>query len=263
MFLAALAYIAGHILQTIANSVVPSTVQDDAEQSRFPSDLFLDKSNSKFTKDVKDKLSKQVEELFGLGLEVTRDGDGKNDVSKNRQTAFFQARAYLIVKKAANYVEQFEGLYAMMRGLGCSFLVGAVYLAGWGLAFHRDHAYLSIVPAALFVIGITGALVSAWIALSWMKAAFWLAPCLLLVLLCSGFWVSVGQPRELWSHLPPYSECVVWGSVFFALIAAARCFSAYKAFAEMFAVTVWRDFSAYISFQGILARPTDDTSDGS
>ena len=287
LFLASLAYVVGHLLQTVANSVVPSTVLDDAAQTRFPSDLFLDKSNSKFTKDVKNILSRQVKELFGLGLEVTQDGDGKNDVSKNRQTAFFQARAYLIVKKAANYVEQFEGLYAMMRGLGCSFLVGAVYFAGWGLSFHRDHTCLLILLAILFVIGIVGALASACAALlpkakrkepeaekpkdkkpegrkpAWKKAAFWLALCLLLVPFCSGFWVSVGQQNELWSHPPAFTECVIWASVFLALIAAARCFSAYKAFAEMFAVTVWRDFSAYLSFQGTSAPLVGDSSDES
>ena len=138
LFLAALAYIVGHLLQTVAISVVPSTAVDSAKRQRMPSDLLLDTNNSKFSEDVKERLSKQVKELFGLDLGVTQDWDGKNDISKNRQTAFFQARSYLIAKKAAQYAEQYQGLYAMMRGLGVSFLAGAMYLAGWGLSFHRN-----------------------------------------------------------------------------------------------------------------------------
>ena len=48
LFLAVLTYITGHILQTIASSVVPSTVLDRVKQRRFPSELLLDKSNAKF-----------------------------------------------------------------------------------------------------------------------------------------------------------------------------------------------------------------------
>lgn len=133
VFLAAAAYILGHLIQSIASSMVPSKLKDENMRLRFPSDLYLDKTNSKFSDDFKARLREQVKDFLGLDLRVDTDGLGGKDVtSTTRQDAFFQARTYLLSKKSAHYVEQFEGLYALMRGLFCSFLAGAFYLAGWG-----------------------------------------------------------------------------------------------------------------------------------
>jgi hypothetical protein len=170
LFLAVLSYILGHIVQTIAPSIIPSTELDEKKQLRFYSDIYLDYSNnSKFSPEFKERLAAQVLGMFGLNLYVTQDviqdEKGKSTISTNRQTAFFQARSYLIAKKSAHYVEQFEGLYAMMRGLSCSFCAGALYLAGWGLSFHRDQFCLRATLAILLAIGIGGALISSYIAL--------------------------------------------------------------------------------------------------
>ena len=240
---------------------------DDKNQQRFPSDIFLDKGNSKFSNDFKTRLAEQASKMFGLDTGVAQDGDGKNEISRNRQAVFFQARSYLIAKKSANYVEQFEGLYAMMRGLTCSFLAGALYLAGWGLSFHHDQRRLSALLVILLVIGIGGALISTCMTLSLKanvkNAILRLALCLLLTLFCSGFWVSVLQPREFWSKAPAYAEYIFWAGVCFVLIAAGRCFSAYRTFAEMFAQTVWSDFSANLPIQPALVPPDGDDSDES
>jgi len=71
LFLAALAYIAGLMLQNVAEKVVPATASDCAKRKRFPSDLILDHSDSRFGKDFKERLSKQVKVLFGLDIEVS------------------------------------------------------------------------------------------------------------------------------------------------------------------------------------------------
>ncbi len=265
LFFAVLAYILGHILQTIANSLVPSTAPDDKNEQRFPSDFLLDKSNLKFSEDFKSRLAKQVSAMFGLDMGAGQDGDGKIAASRNRQTAFFQARSYLLAKKLAHYVEQFEGLYAMMRGLACSFLAGAIYLAGWGLSFHRSWCRLSTVLAALLAISIGGALILSGVALSHKpnakKAVLGLARCLLLMLFCMGFWAGQAQASGLLARAPSYAEYALWASASLALIAAGRCFSSYRAFAEMFALTVWRDFSAYLSFQSTAEISTDSDED--
>lgn len=265
LFLAVMAYILGHILQTIANTAVPSTVPDGMSVQRFPSDLFLDKSNSKFSADFKTRLAKQVSTLFGLDVGAGQDGDGKSAVSANRQTAFFQARSFLIARKSAHYVEQFEGLYAMMRGLSCAFLGGAAYLAGWGLSFHREQRVLPAGMAILLTIGIAGALICSALTLSHKfnakRAILRLALCLLLGLLCAGFWVGVTQPDGFLVHAPAHAEYALWAGACLALIAAERCFSSYRAFAEKFAFTVWHDFSAYLSFQPAPERSSDDDSD--
>jgi hypothetical protein len=253
---------------------VLSKVADMANHERFPSDLLLDKTDSRFPSELKGKLASQVAELFGLALVVDQDGDGENDTSKRRQAAFFQARTYLIVKNAARYAEQFQGLYALMRGLGCSFFAGAVYLVGWVLAFHRNSTCLTVSMRILFAIGIAGSLVHAWVVRwqnsksrqeqakksNWKRVDFRLALCLLVVLLCSGFWASAEQPNTFWSQAPNHAEYILLASASLALTAAAMCLSAYREFTVHFAQTVWRDFSAYLSFQPTPAQSGDDGS---
>ncbi len=283
VFLTVLAYILGHLMRTIGNSVVPSTVLDDKMQSRAPSDLLLDKSNAKLGDDFKARLNDQVKKLFHLDLQVTQEGTGQDKTSSDRRTAFFEARSYLIAKKSAQYAEQFEGLYAMMRSFGCAFLAGAFYLAGWCLAFYRDQSWLSISMRPLFAIGAAGALASALAGLHtpkkkekkeqakkksaekklWKNPDSYLAFSMLAALLGSGFWAGVWQPYGFWVHAPQSAASLVFGCIVFELIAAAKCFSAYRFFADLFAQTVWRDFSAYLSFQGTSAQSSGNASEES
>lgn len=267
LFLAVLAYIAGQMLQTIANSVVPSTTFDGAKRQRMPSDLLLDRGHSKFSNEVKQRLSDQVKELFGLDLGVTQDGDGINDISKNRQAAFFQARSYLIAKKAAQYAEQYQGLYAMMRGLGVSFLAGAMYIAGWGLSFHRNNFCLLDGILILLWIAIGAALISALVALYYeaakKNADRFLAGSLIVALVGWGFVAGTWRLQSVANAIPSNSEPLLWGSSLLALVAAARCFSAYRVFARAFAETVWLDFSAFRSSAVTPASSIGDATDES
>jgi hypothetical protein len=265
LFLAALAYIVGHIVQMVSSSAIPSTVRDHAKKARYPSDLLLDKSNLKFPADFKDRLSKQVKKLYGLDLNVKEDGNGKNDLSKSRQTAFFQARSFLILKKAANYVEQFEGLYAMMRGLGCSFFASAAYFVGWGLSFHYGSSCQSrwgaVALCAALAIPLIPALVSFLHKPARKIADRILAFSWLLALGDFGFLAgSLGfQSQRSSTPWPSCAEAILWGAALLSILAGLRCISAYYSFAEMFAITVWRDFSALISFQESPPQLSGDT----
>lgn len=256
VFLAAAAYILGHLIQSIANSLVPSKLKDEKMQLRFPSELYLDKTSSKFSDDFKARLRDQVKDFLKLDLRVEADGSGKDEISKTRQAAFFQARTYLLSKKSAHYVEQFEGLYALMRGLFCSFLAGAFYLAGWGLSFHRELCWARTVIGILLAVAVVGALWFSFLALKRSadankakEAVQFLAACLAFTLLCAGFWSGDGQPDEFWQRLPAFAELTLWTGLCLALVAASRCFAFYKYYADLFAQTVWRDFSTYRSFQ--------------
>lgn len=266
IFLVLLAYVVGHILQTIANSVVPSTITDSAKQRRFPSDLLLDKSNPKFSNEFKNRLAGQVSTMFGLDLGVTQDGNGKSQISSSRQTAFFQARSYLNAKKATQYAEQFEGLYVMMRGLGCAFVAGAAFFAGWAdrLALRRGNwAVWSGIPMLLGA-AITLALISSLIAYfhepAKKAADRLLAAFLLLTLATSGFLAAAWRFQPAPSAIPfsNSAESVLWAGALLALLAGARCFSAYKGFAHNFAETIWRDFSANLSIPELPACGGND-----
>lgn len=190
--------------------------------------------------------------LAGSDLRVAEDGDGAGAIFSNRNTAFFQARSYLIAKKTAHYVEQFEGLYAMMRGLACAFVAGACYLAGWSLAFHSDQACLRATITTFTILSAAVALASSFLGLSRNRevnkfSVIALAISLLMLFLCAGFWVFTWQPSDFSKNAPPRVELILWVCVCVTLIAAARCFSAYRSFAFQFAQSVWRDFSVYLT----------------
>ncbi len=266
LFMVVLAYIAGHLLQTIAISIVPSKVTDKAKHQRSPSDLLLDDSDKKFAKVLKEKIAAQVTKIFGIDLEITKEGDGENDISKKRQDAFFQARSYLIAKKSAHYAEQFEGIYGMMRGLGCAFCAGSAYLVGWALSIRGGAAKVWCWIPILVLAAIAFALIFA-------IAAFFHEPVktmadrivaafLSLTLVGSGYLTGCWRFQPLASSIsfPSYAESVLWGAALLTLFAAVRCFSAYRAFALTFAETVWRDFSAYLSCQENLAASSGGSS---
>jgi hypothetical protein len=274
LFLAAVAYILGHLLYSISATVVPSKAIDPKGHSRILSEVMLDKSDPTFGQAFKMKLAGQVSAMFGLDLCIEADGDGEGDLSRNRNTAFMQARAYLISKKAAAYAEQFEGLYAMMRGLGCSFMAGAFYIAGGAVAFYRGNTGLLLAMRILTAVTIFGALACAWLIRSqspnarkqdakksnWKRVDFRLTVCLLFVLFSSGFWISAEQSAASLSRTPMHAESILLASACLALTAAAMCLSAYRDFTVHFAQTVWRDFSACLSFGPTSSQAAEDDS---
>jgi Flp pilus assembly protein TadB len=272
IFFALLAYVLGLMVQAVAAVVVPSKVVDVASHQRTLSDYLLDNSNHEFSADFKKRLADQVQKLFGLALQVDQDGDGSGVTSSCRQAAFFQARAYLISKKAAGYAEQFEGLYAMMRGLGSSFCMGAAYLAGWGLSSDGLSRYLALPMAVASALLAAFALMTAWQDNKEKRkparskdqqekanrTARVLWPSLFLA---AGFWARYALPGGAEKPALVHAEAVLWATALLCLIAAAKCFTSYRSFAEDFAKTVWRDFSASISFGGATAHGSSNGSD--
>jgi hypothetical protein len=239
LLLLAMAYIVGHLLQTVASVAVQSDVKDGSGVLRAPSSVLLDEGSLKFSRRFRDDLSIKIQNAFGIDVL----GNGE-DALLNRNAAFLQARAYLIRNKAANYVEQFEGLYAMMRGLGSAFFTGTAYLFGWVLSFHWQTRFLGA--------GIWMALVASAVASLLLTAAFfvfkesknaertrdrWLAVCFVVFVLGAGYFLGT------WKPLPGRLEFFLWMVLPVTLVAGSRCLKAYRGYAQHFAETVWRDFS--------------------
>ena len=257
LFLAVLSYIVGHLLQAIAHDAVPSKVVRDTNMRwRFPSDRLLDKNDSTLGEGFKTRLAEQVKKQFKIDLVVAQ--DATDEISRNRSTAFFQARSYLLAKKTAQYVEQFEGLYAMMRGLACAFLAGAVYLGGWSLAYYHfswSPCLFVVLPCVAGLVALGSSIVvlcnSIGVLLFQPKcrscAPRALAVSLLVVFSSAGFWAATWQPEPFWKNAPSYTESVLWLSTVIALIAALQCFSSYRFFAIQFARSVWQDFSVHLT----------------
>jgi len=255
VFFVVLAYLLGHILQTIATLAIPSKVmRDDENRQRFPSDRLLDAGMQFLGRDFKTKLAEQVRAKFNLDLHTDSDGDGTGEIFFDRNTAFFLARSFLIAQKTAHYVEQFEGLYALMRGLFCAFLAGSCYLAGWAMAFYRGSAFLGFLFATFGIIGVVVTLVCSFVGLSrnstvLARAMATLGIALLVAVFCAGFWAGAWQPAAFWTTASDRVEFLFWLLACISLIAALRCFSSYRSFAIQFAQSVWRDFSVHISVQ--------------
>jgi hypothetical protein len=261
VFVAALTYIVGHLVRVVSSSLVPSTiVLPGKAQRRVMSDYLLDKSCPIFAETLKTHLQQQVQDLFQIALHVDQDGDGEGALTKDRNIAFFQARSYLIAKSSAAYVEQFEGMYSMMRGLGCCFYVGAAYFAGWGISLHPTvHAMSAMNFVTL--LGVCGTLGFSLEpkAKSYLRRLA--AICMWLFAFSGlGFWVGVGAARHFPRVTGHSMAFLLEGGVAILVIAGLLCFSAYREFAGIFAQTVWRDFSACVAY-GPKTSPKADSGD--
>jgi hypothetical protein len=239
------AYIAGHLLQTVANVVVSSDVRDRQRRLRAPSSILLD-ADSEFSAEFKNNLAIKVNEAFQIP---------HLEDDKDRKAAFFAARAYLVRNKAAGYLEQAEGMYAMMRGLGCAFYLGWAYLAGWGLSFHWAEQGMGFGAWCVMVASGVGALIASGVVQyvaahpatdkeertqqqeRALEANSFLAMCAMLFVATMGYFLGT------WKPAPARIEFFLWAAVPVMLMAGMRCLLAYRSYAENFAKTVWRDFA--------------------
>jgi hypothetical protein len=127
------AYIFGHLVQNIATNAIPSwEIKSSTGQSRYPSEIFLDSTNHELPATAKKKIEELVRTQFGLDLKVDEPAD--DAIDDVRHSAFLLAREILIHGKAAIYTEQFQGMYALTRGLVSVFSLGCVYWFGWACA---------------------------------------------------------------------------------------------------------------------------------
>lgn len=250
-----LVYIAGHLLQTVAALVLPSSLPD----GRYPSSVFLDRRDQTFTDTVKERLAAKIKNIFGLDVGIDPPVNATDEQRKQldyvRNDAFYLCRSALIKNKTVVYAEQFEGLYALMRGLSAAFAVAVVYYLGW--------AYAGLVPgqwSGIFILaGISGAVIT----LIWRREAkqydpkttrYIVATLLLLAACATGHYTGqtvVGTAV----HRNQFLAAAV-----FSFLASERCYNGYKSYARDFAKAVYRDFSNYSAAGGnnAAANAADD-----
>jgi hypothetical protein len=179
-----LSYFVGHIIQGFAVSLFPSTSTDDRypsdlllDQGRPPFSKEVKKKieelSQKYfglplgngdqpvevaTPEERAELARKRTEAAanpgnaGLRGEIEKTEKELKErtrerLAHNRNDAFFQARSALLRDKRTSYWEQFEGLYAMMRGLSAALAAAAAYFFGWALGFwHKLGVEASLVP---------------------------------------------------------------------------------------------------------------------
>lgn len=184
-------YILGHIIQSFGSKLIPSTVRDQFGNKRHPSDLVLDPTDYTFTAISKRRIAELSGKYFQIDLALDEDlGNweaakkkldleikSEKDVAKKdpiektakavktlfkgiqgrRNDAFYLARSTLLRNKTASYWEQFEGLYALMRGVTIALGAATVLFLGWASSFfdrHLQWSYREMLLVLLFSISI-------------------------------------------------------------------------------------------------------------
>jgi hypothetical protein len=201
-----LVYSAGHLLQTVADQLLPSSLPS----GRYPSSAVLDRVDGTFTDKVKERLAEKIGTMFGLDVAidppVNATDEMRKEVDRTRNDAFFLCRSALIKSNTVTYAERFEGLYALRRGFSAAFAVAVVYYLGW--------AYSTLWPGRwsgpVVIAGIISALI-VFLSRNSSKAARW----------------------------------VTIGFLLLAAFAFERCYAGYKAFAQEFVKAIYRDFYLY------------------
>lgn len=240
---AVLAYIIGHLLQSIATNAIPSGSE------RFPSEIYLDHEDKELPEQSKKQIEGFIKEQFKLDLEV--DKKGNDEIDPVRHNAFLLARQILIQGNAASYAEQSQGMYAVTRGLVSVFALGFAYWLGWAAASlfkSRVAAGTSIAVLAAALLILANLSLSALLhgsgspkerRMRKQRIDIGYAAILLIALSTVGyglglhFSVTTGQGALL-------TFLAAW-----SLIACLRAYGAYKSFAGQFAATVWRNYLAY------------------
>jgi len=145
------AYLVGHVLQALATNALSSEVMKDQNGRRaYPSVVLLDKSDPTLAPRLKKLVAEKVKARFDIELRIDLDlssGDGHGDIARVRNAAFFLCRP--LANKVTSYGEQFQGLYAMSRGLFVALMLGVAYDAGVWLGSAYGPAIARILPAAV------------------------------------------------------------------------------------------------------------------
>lgn len=124
------AYLAGHIIQTMASTAMPSSRDPERRSWQYYSATILNPENSGLSLATKARLQESVQSWFGLNLAIGSRSD--ETIGAARQDALLLARR--VVNAASNYSEQFEGIYVMMRGITVSLWLGVAFTIGWTFA---------------------------------------------------------------------------------------------------------------------------------
>lgn len=246
--LLALAYVGGQFLQSFATNALPSKIAD----GRYPSDAALDpvfnEKNAKLPDQLRAKIETIVRDEFGLELRVNE--VGKGEIDKARNNAFSLARNVLAREKGVSYAEQFQGMYALARGLVVAFGFGFAYMLGWFAGSFTRTAWC--VHAAYFVMSfaiLLVVIVSYLVVRKNLKENTQRYMEITALISLSIALLSVGYLAERFFSLgmdgTNGTRTLLLMIALGMLLASLRFYRAYKFFASHFAITVWRDFLAF------------------
>lgn len=236
----AFGYVLGHLLQNLLTTALKSEFRDNQRRRRKPSDIALDSGNKGLSDSSRTIIISKVQQKFGIDLKGT---DGEKDLSGRRNHAFFLARSILIQSKLMVYAEQFQGIYAMMRGLTAICFLGSLYLFSWAASLFRSDCLwwvaFILCCAAVVTLVATGL---TRIAGNVDKEARTVDAVSLFAIAVIA--LTIGYILGSYKEVTPNFSWKVAVAGIFCLVSAERFLVAYRYFSFEFAKSIWRDFAA-------------------
>ena len=156
------AYVVGHVLATVATAAFPSGRLVPPNDIHLPSEDVLDKGRGLNPADFIDQVTKKIEEVLKIKLTVVP--SSRDEARLLSMNTFLRCRDLLVLHGRGAYVEQFQGMYSMMRALAATSLIAAYYFLGWLLA-SASVRFVFDLTSPQMVFGIAAALVIASTAL--------------------------------------------------------------------------------------------------
>jgi hypothetical protein len=124
----AFSYVIGVLLHGLASEWIPGRWRSGPGLPvRQPSDLLLDENDGTFLPEVKAALRTKILKRFAVDL-------SSNPHARHREEAFLSCRAHLVQAKASAYAEQYQGMYALHRGVLVAFFLGLPWQLSWAAA---------------------------------------------------------------------------------------------------------------------------------
>ena len=161
------AYIAGHVLHALSEAAFPAEIDDDKGNRFYPSDLLVDRDGDKclpglthlgpsLKQQLQDRIRNQFNGLdIGIDKSLSSDVVDRDKVKADRRSAFFKCRSYIIQIGAAAYAEQYQAMYALMRGVAAAFILAfSLYLGSAARLYatcHLPRPVVFVFVAALVV----------------------------------------------------------------------------------------------------------------
>lgn len=255
-----LGYLLGHVLARPAQLAFPSGRLEQGPGGlpvwRRPSDYLVDTLGEPTRSGVVAAIRQR------FGLEIGRPGAALNAGEEEalrglRNTAFLFCRRALLQKDVGSYAEQFEGLYALMRGMTAVAALACAYHLGWlGMLLATRGGPWTLQPALeLSWILLGGAVPVLLGTTAWDYVRDWRArreegrppdrdrsqlAAVSAVLVPLGALAAAG-----WASARPVDDRalgVLFGALFLWIWLGFRFASAHHAFAAQFVHTVYRDF---------------------
>lgn len=233
-----IAYIVGHLVQSMATTAIPSSRDHKREKWKYPSALMLNPNDTTFSGEVKTQIEKSIRSWFGLEVKVSQ--ESSPEIGGIRQDAFYLCRR--VVNEVSNYAEQFEGLYTMMRGVTVALWLASSYTVGWVVSPWHTQPSLSLAVVGFITTLLAFAVLSV-VHFTDLDSDTRMRVNIASIILLGLALLSVGYILGI-TRSSPSTNYVLIGAIILYVGASFRFFNAYRFFAKEFAKSVWLQFAA-------------------